>query len=334
VKALDAGHVPAMSGTWVTMRKEPSTMNAPGVTRPARAIAIVALLAAGLAACTGGDAGSSAGPAATDAPPEVTPMPSPAGSRDLILATTTSTQDSGLLDVLVPAFSDATGYNVKTVAVGSGEALKLGEDGNADVLLVHSPAAEKELVANGFGIDRTLVMHNSFLVVGPAADPAAIDDTTVVADAFTKIAEAQANFASRADDSGTNTKELGYWKKAGITPEGSWYIETGQGMAATLRIASEKAAYTLTDRATWLATKDQVQLAEMVIEDPTLLNPYSVILVNPEKYPKVNAAGARAFADFLLSEEGQTLIGEFGVEEYGEQLFVPDGGKTESDLGL
>jgi tungstate transport system substrate-binding protein len=261
-------------------------------------------------------------------------MSAPAGSRDLILATTTSTQDSGLLDVLIPAFETATGYTVKTIAVGSGQALQMGEDGNADVLLVHSPAAEKELVASGAGIDRTLVMHNSFLVAGPASDPAAIDALTAVVDAFTTIAAAESSFASRADDSGTHTKELGYWKKAEITPEGAWYLETGQGMAATLRIASEKAAYTLTDRATWLATKDEVQLVEMLIEDPSLLNPYSVILVNPEQFPKVNAVGARAFADFLLSEAGQALIGAFGVDEFGEQLFVPDGGKTDADLGL
>ena len=300
--------------------------------------AVLALSAAVLVvgACTssGGATpdGGTMGP--STAAPDATTMPTPAESRDLILATTTSTQDSGLLDVLVPAFEDATGYVVKTVAVGSGQAIAMGEDGNADVLLVHSPAAEKELVANGFGVDRALVMHNSFLVVGPAADPAAIDELAVVADAFATIAGTQAAFASRADESGTHTKELGYWKKAGITPEGDWYLETGQGMAATLRIASEKEAYTLTDRATWLATKDEVQLAEMVIEDPSLLNPYSVILVNPETFPKVNAAGARAFADFLLSEAGQALIGAFGVDEFGEQLFVPDGGKTDADLGL
>lgn len=294
-----------------------------------------AVVAVALAACTGGTSPSAAVP--SSAPPateEVTAMPTPAGARDIILATTTSTQDSGLLDVLVPAFQDATGYVVKTVAVGSGEAIAIGEDGNADVLLVHSPAAEKELVAGGAGIDRALVMHNSFLVVGPSDDPAAINDLTAVVDAFTSIAETESSFASRADESGTNTKELGYWKKAEITPAGEWYLETGQGMAATLRIASEKAAYTLTDRATWLATMDEIQLAEMVIEDPTLLNPYSVILVNPEMFPKVNAAGARAFSDFLLSEEGQAMIGEFGVDEFGEQLFVPDGGKTDADLGL
>jgi len=302
----------------------------PGSWKRAAATAVgVAVAGIALAAC----AAAAPSPADTSGP-EATDMPSPAGSRDLILATTTSTQDSGLLDVLVPAFEEATGYTVKTVAVGSGQALEMGEKGDADVLLVHSPAAEKELVEAGLGIDRRLVMHNSFLVVGPPADPAAINELTVVADAFAKIAEVESSFASRADDSGTHTKELGYWKKAGITPEGDWYLETGQGMAATLRIASEKAAYTLTDRATWLATRDELELADMVIEDPSLLNPYHVIQVNPEKFPKVNAAGALAFADFLLSEDAQELIGEFGVDTYGEQLFVPDGGKTEADLGL
>jgi tungstate transport system substrate-binding protein len=261
-------------------------------------------------------------------------MPTPAGSKDLILATTTSTQDSGLLDVLVPAFEEASGYSVKTVAVGSGEALKLGEEGNADVLLVHSPAAEKELVAAGYGIDRRLVMHNSYLIVGPSADPAKIKDMTSAVDAFTAIAGTESTFVSRGDESGTHTKELGYWKKAEITPEGAWYIETGQGMAATLRVTSEKAGYTLTDIATWLATQEQLDLASLVTDDPSLLNPYHVIQVNPEKFPKVNAAGGNAFADFLLSAEAQAMIGEFGVEEFGQQLFVPDGGKTDADLGL
>jgi len=262
-------------------------------------------------------------------------MAPPAGSKDLILATTTSTQDSGLLDVLVPAFEKATGYTVKTVAVGSGEALKLGEEGNADVLLVHSPAAEKELVTAGYGIDRRLVMHNSFLVVGPAADPAKIKGMTSTVDAFTAIANATSTFVSRGDGSGTETKELGYWKKAGITPEGqAWYLQTGQGMAATLRVTSEKAGYTLTDIATWLATKDQLELDSLVTEDASLLNPYHVIQVNPEKFPKVNAEGGNAFADWLLSAEGQALIGAFGVDKYGTQLFIPDGGKTDADLGL
>ena len=221
---------------------------------------------------------------------------------------------------------------MKTVAVGSGQALKMGEEGNADVLLVHSPAAEKTLVEGGFGVDRTLVMHNSFLVVGPAADAAAIKDMTSVPDAFAKVAGTPATFVSRGDESGTHTKELGYWKKAGIEPAGDWYLESGQGMGATLQIASEKAGYTLTDIATWLAVGDELALESMVTDDPSLLNPYHVIVVNPEKWPKVNTDGAKAFADFLLSAEGQAMIGEFGVAEFGQQLFVPDGGKTEADL--
>jgi tungstate transport system substrate-binding protein len=261
-------------------------------------------------------------------------MATPAGSKDLILATTTSTQDSGLLDVLVPAFEEVSGYSVKTVAVGSGQAIEMGEQGNADVLLVHSPAAEKELMAAGYGIDRRLVMHNSYLIVGPPADPAKITGLTSAVDAFTAIAGTESTFVSRGDESGTHTKELGYWKKAGITPEGAWYIETGQGMAATLRVASEKAGHTLTDIATWLATQEQLDLESLVTDDPSLLNPYHVIQVNPEKFPKVNAAGGNAFADFLLSPETQAMIGEFGVDEFGQQLFIPDGGKTEADLGL
>jgi tungstate transport system substrate-binding protein len=287
-----------------------------------------ALVAAALVAC----AGTASPPDATGTRPEVTDMASPAGARDLILATTTSTQDSGLLDVLVPAFEEATGYSVKTVAVGSGQALEMGEQGNADVLLVHSPAAEKELVASGAGIDRQLVMHNSFLLVGPGADPAGIRDGTSAADALARIRDAEATFVSRGDDSGTHTKELGYWKKAGIDPAGDWYLDSGQGMAATLRIASEKAGYTLTDIATWAALRDQLELEPLLTADPTLLNPYHVIGVNPAQFPLVNEEGGRAFADFLLSEQGQAMIGAFGADELGMQVFVPDGGKTEDEL--
>jgi tungstate transport system substrate-binding protein len=298
-------------------------------------LAAAALVAVALAGCAGGTSPSAAAPSgSTAASPEATEMASPAGSKDVILATTTSTQDSGLLDVLVPAFEKATGYTVKTIAVGSGEALQMGEEGNADVLLVHSPAAEKELVDAGFGIDRRLVMHNSFLIVGPPADPAKINGMASAVDAFTAIAGVPATFVSRGDGSGTETKELGYWKKAGITPEGSWYIQTGQGMAATLQVASEKAGYTLTDIATWLATQEQLDLESLVTDDPSLLNPYHVIQVNPDKFPKVNAAGGNAFADFLLSDEGQAMIAKFGVDEFGQQLFIPDGGKTDADLGL
>jgi tungstate transport system substrate-binding protein len=253
---------------------------------------------------------------------------------DLILATTTSTQDAGLLDVLVPAIEQQAGCTVKTVAVGSGQALKMGEEGNADVLLVHSPAAEKELVEAGFGIDRQLLMHNSFLIAGPATDPAGIKGATSVQDALTKIADAKATFVSRGDESGTHTKELGYWKKAGIEPAGDWYLQSGQGMGATLQIAAERGGYTLTDNATWLAQQANLQLESLVTDDPSLLNPYHVIVVNPEKWPKVNVDGAKAFAAFLLSPEGQELIGAFGLDTLGEPLFVPDGGKTDADLGL
>lgn len=253
---------------------------------------------------------------------------------DLILATTTSTQDSGLLDEFIPVFEKDTGYKVKVVAVGSGQALQMGQEGNADILLVHSPTAEKTYMDGGFGKDRWLVMHNDFIIVGPAADPAAIKGTPTAVEAFTKIANAQSPFISRGDKSGTNTMELNLWKKAPITPAGDWYVESGQGMGATLKIASEKGAYTLTDRATYLANKDTLSLAILVEGDAALLNVYHVITVNPEKWPKVNQGGAKAFADFLVSKKGQELISKFGVEKYGQALFTPDAGKTDAELGL
>ena len=253
---------------------------------------------------------------------------------DLILATTTSTQDSGLLDEMIPVFEKDTGYKVKTVAVGSGAALQMGQEGNADVLLVHSPAAEKTFVEGGFGVDRKLVMHNDFIIVGPAADPAGIKGTATAVEAFTRIANAQSPFISRGDKSGTNTMELNLWKKAAITAEGDWYVESGQGMGATLKIASEKGAYTLTDRATYLANKATYSLEILVEGDNALLNVYHVISVNPEKWPKVNKDGAKAFADFFTSKKGQDMIAEFGVEKYGQALFTPDATKTDADLGL
>jgi tungstate transport system substrate-binding protein len=255
-------------------------------------------------------------------------------NKSLLLVSTTSTQDSGLLDVLLPAFTAKTGYSVQLVATGSGQALKIGEQGNADVILLHSPAAEKEFVSNGFGIDRRLVMHNDFVIVGPASDPAGIRDKTPV-DALKMIFNSGATFVSRGDDSGTHVKELALWKKAGLNPAGkSWYLETGQGQGATLSVASEKGGYAITDRGTFLAYKSNVDLETLVEGDPFLLNVYHVITVNPEKFPNINLAGAEAFADFITSAEGQRIIADFGVDKYGQALFFPDAGKTDAELGL
>lgn len=258
----------------------------------------------------------------------------PAANPTLILATTTSTQDSGLLDVLVPLFQEQTGYTVQTVAVGTGAALKMGEEGNADVLLVHAPASEKTLMEAGFGKDRFLVMHNDFIIVGPAEDPAGIKGAGP-ADAFRAIFEKSAAFVSRGDDSGTHKMELSFWKKAELEPAGlGWYIESGQGMGATLTIASEKQAYTLTDRATYLANKNNLELEIIVEGNKTLLNVYHVITVNTEKWPNANYEGALAFANFLIDPEIQKMIAEFGVDQYGQPLFFPDADKTDADLGL
>ncbi len=276
-----------------------------------------------LSACTAPTAAPTASP--TTAPTEA---PKPA-NVELILATTTSTRDSGLLDVLLPLFQEKTGYNVKMVAVGSGQALKMGEEGNADVLLVHSPAAEKILMDNGFGKERLLVMHNDFIIVGPKDDPAKIKGSATAVEAFKKIAEAKATFVSRADDSGTHKMELSLWKSAGIEPAGDWYLQSGQGMGETLRITTEKAGYTLSDRATYLAQSSTLQLEVLVEGDKALLNIYHVITVNPDKWPKVNDAGAKAFADFLVSPEIQKVIEAFGKDKYGQSLFFPDAGKPE-----
>lgn len=267
-----------------------------------------------------------------DTPAALSTGPTPE-NRDIILATTTSTQDSGLLDALLPIFEKATGYRVKTIAVGTGEALAMGRRGDADVVLAHAPALEKESIAGGFTINRRLVMHNDFLVLGVPADPAGIGGMKDASAALAKVAVAKARFASRGDNSGTHFREKNLWKKAGITPAGDWYIETGQGMGATLLIASEKGAYTLSDRATFLALKKRSQLVPLVQGDPLLLNIYSVMEVNPEKFPKVNHAGAAAFGDFLLTPDTQALIKTYGVDKFGEPLFFPDAGKKEEELG-
>jgi tungstate transport system substrate-binding protein len=256
---------------------------------------------------------------------------------DLILATTTSTQDSGLLDLLIPLFQQQTGYNVKTVAVGTGAALALGARGEADVVLVHAPASELQWMQEGNGTARLLVMHNDFVIVGPPDDPAHVQGDTSALEAMEKIAAAGAPFVSRGDNSATNQFELGVWQQANITPKAQpWYVESGTGMGQTLIIADQKQAYTISDRATWLAYTDKIDLPIMVERDVALLNVYHVLPVNRAKFPNVaiNAAGGQAFADFMVAPATQQAIGEFGKAKYGQPLFVPDAGKSESDVGL
>ncbi len=256
----------------------------------------------------------------------------PAGAQEkvLILATTTSTQDTGLLDVLVPAFEKQTGLMVKTIAVGSGQAMTMGQKGEADVLLVHSPEAEVKFMADGFGTNRRLVMHNDFVIVGPAADPAKIRGMKSSAEALKAIGAGGGTFISRGDNSGTHSKEKGLWKTAGVAADGQpWYQQTGLGMGATLNVASEKGFYTLADRGTYLAMKKTLALEILVEGEKSLLNVYHVIEGNQAKWPKVNAAGAKAFADFMVADETQKTIGGFGVEKFGAPLFFPDAGKAE-----
>lgn len=253
------------------------------------------------------------------------------GKQGLILATTTSLQDTGLLDVLVPAFEKETGYKVKTIAVGTGQALEMAGRGEADVVVVHAPEAEKRAVAQGVAVDRRLVMYNDFVLVGPPGDPARIRGLSVLS-ALQKIAAQSALFISRGDDSGTHKKERGLWDKAGVKPAGSWYQEAGLGMGQTLSLASEKEAYTLTDRSTFLAMRGEIRLEIAVEGNPDLLNFYHVMRVNPAKFSKVEAAGARDWADFLLSPQGQQLIGQFGAARFGRPLFTPAAGRTEEEV--
>jgi len=254
--------------------------------------------------------------------------------KNIILATTTSTQDTGLLDVLIPIFEKKTGYFVKTIAVGSGQAMAMGQKGEADVLLVHSPDAEKKFIADGFGVNRQLVMHNDFIIVGPANDPAKIKGTKSSAEALKLIAKANALFISRGDNSGTHAKEKTLWKKAEINPVGQkWYQETGLGMGLTLNVAAEKKGYTLADRGTYLAMKKNLSLDILVEGDSALLNIYHVIEVNVDKWPKVNVAGAKAFADFMVSKKTQGIVKTFGIDKFGSPLFFPDAGKKVEDLG-
>jgi len=257
------------------------------------------------------------------------------------MASTTSTRDAGILEVLLPIFQTQSGYVVKPNYVGSGASIALGQQGNADVLFVHSPDAEIAFMQSGYGIDRRLVMHNYFVVLGPSSDPAKVVGMTDAAAAFKKIADAKAPFYSRGDNSGTDAAEKAIWAKVGITVKDgspnnpSWYIEggAGTGMLTLLQIASEKNGYVLSDMATYLFNKSKLNLVLAVQGDPALINVYHVISVNPQKYSNVNILGARAFADFITSKEIQDFIGSYGVAQYGQSLFVPDFGKTEASLG-
>ncbi len=243
---------------------------------------------------------------------------------EVILATTTSTQDSGLLDEWVPMFEEEYPYTVKVIAVGSGAAMEMGRNGECDVMLVHSPAEEEKMVAEGYAIDRRAVMHNDYIVVGPASDPAGVKKAASATEAFAAIANSRSKFISRADESGTHVKEKKIWGEAGIEPQGEWYVESGKGMGDTLRIASEEEAYTLADRGTYLSMKDDLDLEVLSEGDPLLFNNYHVMNVNPEKWPDVNYEGAKAFNDFCVSARAQEFLNEFGVDKYGEQLFYPD----------
>ena len=254
--------------------------------------------------------------------------------RNIILSTTTSTQDSGLLDVLIPVFEKQTGYPVKTISVGTGQALALAAKGDADVALVHAPSLEKQYVAEGKLLNRRLVMYNDFVIVGPKEDPAKIKSVKTAVAALKAIEQAEASFVSRGDNSGTHSLEKSLWKLAGVDPKRSWYIESGQGMGATLNIANERNAYTLADRGTYLALGKRLNLTILIEGDKRLLNIYSVLQVNPANGPRINTAGGKAFADFMVAPQTQAVIKNFGVEKFGQSLFVPAAGKKEEELGV
>ena len=258
--------------------------------------------------------------------------PALAQSHVVILSTTTSTQDSGLLDVLVPLFEKRTGLTVKTISVGTGQALALAARGEADVTLAHAPGLEKKYVEDGKMSTRRLVMYNDFVIIGPADDPARIKGLPKAVDALRRIAESQSRFVSRGDKSGTHVLEQALWAQAGVEPKGAWYLESGQGMGQTLGIANDRRAYTLSDRGTYLAFAKRVDLPILVEKDRPLLNIYSVMEVNPANGPKVNVEGGRAFATFILAASTQAVIKTFGVDKFGQPLFVPIAGKTDADF--
>ena len=252
--------------------------------------------------------------------------------KNVILSTTTSTQDSGLLGVLVPLFEKQTGYSVKTVSVGTGQALALAAKGDADVALVHAPSLEKQYVAEGKLLNRRLVMYNDFVIIGPKEDPAKVRSSKSASGALKAIEQAKVSFVSRSDNSGTHILEKSLWKAAGIEPKGSWYMEARQGMGATLGVANERNAYTVTDRGTYLALRNRVSLRILIEGDRALLNIYSVMEVNPANGPRINSVGGKAFADFMVAPKTQNVIRNFG-KKFGQSLFIPVAGKKEDDLG-
>jgi tungstate transport system substrate-binding protein len=252
----------------------------------------------------------------------ILPTMTAAAERFITMASTTSTQNSGLLDAILPLFTAKTGIEVRVVAVGTGQALRIARNGDADILLVHHRASEDAFVADGNGIERRDVMYNDFVLIGPATDPAHIKGLAKATDALSAIAKTHALFASRGDDSGTHKKELELWQAARITPAGAWYLETGSGMGATLNLAQAKEAYALTDRGTWITFGNKGDLALLLSGDKALFNPYGVILVNPARHPHVKATDARALSDWLVSEEGQTAISAFRID--GFEAFCPN----------
>lgn len=282
--------------------------------------------------------GSSAGgetetsqPAATEAAednitqseaPDQTEAAAPAAENGLVvLATTTSVNDSGLMDYLRAALEQDAGITLDIISQGTGQAIKTGESGDADVLLIHSKSAEEQFVADGYGVERIPFMYNYFVIVGPASDPAGIKEAASASEAFKKIYESGQVFVSRGDESGTHSKEKKLWEEAGITPEGDAYVSAGRGMGDTLLMADEKQGYTLTDKATYLSMKDKLELTLLLGESDDLMNQYTLILMNPEKYPDRNHAGAQAFVDWMVSQKGLDMIAQYGIDEYGEALF-------------
>ena len=245
-----------------------------------------------------------------------------ASKQPIRMATTTSTENSGLLTYLLPEFTNDTGYQVHVIAVGTGKALRLGRDGDVDVVLVHAPGAEKEFVDGNFGVKRYPVMYNDFVIIGSPADPANLKGSSSINDAFKRIKDTKSLFVSRGDDSGTHKKEKNIWKAVNVDPKGDWYREAGQGMGKVIQMANELEGYTLTDRGTWLSYQNKVQMQVVYEGDNLLFNPYGIIAVNPERYPDINNKGAMALINWITSSRGQELIGNF--KKFDQVLFTPN----------